>query len=137
MGIVLDSSVLVKAERAGMNARQVIDQLISLFGDTEAVLSAIAVLELAHGVERAESEKRRTGRELFLNELLNETPVEPVSVPIAVRAGKLDGKLRVAGKQVALGDLLIGSTALELGYSVATHNVRHFRVIPDLTVVEL
>jgi len=35
---------------------------------------------------------------------------------------------------MALGDLLIGTTALELGYTVVTHNVRHFQMIPDLVV---
>jgi predicted nucleic acid-binding protein len=33
-----------------------------------------------------------------------------------------------------LPDLLIGATALELGYAVATHNSRHFELIPGLTV---
>ncbi len=33
-----------------------------------------------------------------------------------------------------VGDLLIGTTALELGYMVVTHNVRHFQMIPDLVV---
>ena len=37
----------------------------------------------------------------------------------------------------ALGDLLIGATALELGYSAVTHNVRHFRMIPALEVRQL
>jgi len=30
---------------------------------------------------------------------------------------------------------LIGVTALELGYSVATTNVRHFQMIPGLDIV--
>jgi predicted nucleic acid-binding protein len=33
--------------------------------------------------------------------------------------------------------LLIGATALELGYAVATYNVRHFGMIPDLEVKQL
>lgn len=56
---------------------------------------------------------------------------------IAFRAGRLDGSLQAAGTRVALGDLLIGATALELGYAVATHNVRHFRMIPGLMVKHL
>jgi predicted nucleic acid-binding protein len=36
---------------------------------------------------------------------------------------------------VYLSDLLIGVTALELGYSVATRNLRHFKMIPGLSVV--
>ena len=33
-----------------------------------------------------------------------------------------------------LADLIIGACALELGYAVATHNVRHFQLIPGLDV---
>jgi predicted nucleic acid-binding protein len=33
--------------------------------------------------------------------------------------------------------LLIGATALHLGYAVATFNVRHFQQIPGLSLVRL
>jgi predicted nucleic acid-binding protein len=64
-------------------------------------------------------------------------PVHPVSVPIALRTGHLDGENQAKGIRLPLSDLLIGATALELGYSVATGNLRHFGMIPDLTVVRL
>ena len=134
MGIVLDSTLLVSAERAGRTPRQVIAELISSQGDVEAVVSVITVVELAHGIERANSNERRLRRERFLAELLAEITVEPITVPIAFRAGRIDGKLQAEGKRVSLTDLLIATTALELGYSVATHNVRHFEMIPDLVV---
>lgn len=56
----------------------------------------------------------------------NEPTTSPTSSKVALRAEKLDGLLRLRGICVALGDLLIGATALELGYAVGTHNVRHF-----------
>jgi len=34
-------------------------------------------------------------------------------------------------------EMLIGATALEIGYSVVTNNVRHFQMIPDLVVRHL
>ena len=36
-----------------------------------------------------------------------------------------------------LADLIIGATAVELGYAVATSNLRHFNRIPGLRVVQL
>jgi predicted nucleic acid-binding protein len=39
------------------------------------------------------------------------------------------------GIRVPLADLLIGVTALELDYSVATANPQHFERIPGLSVV--
>jgi predicted nucleic acid-binding protein len=41
------------------------------------------------------------------------------------------------GISIPVSDLLIGITALELGYGVATANMRHFQSIPSLTVVTL
>jgi predicted nucleic acid-binding protein len=134
VGIVLDSSVVIAAERAGQNPHQVIEEIAANIGDTEATLSAVTVVELAHGIERADSAIRQTTRERFLQELLNEISVEPITTPIAIRAGRIDGSLQAKGLRVALGDLLIGATALELGYSVVTHNERHFKMIPGLEV---
>ncbi len=71
------------------------------------------------------------------DELLNEISVEPVTVAIAFRAGRLDGSLQARGLRIALGDLLIAATALELGYAVATHNVRHYQIIPELVLKQL
>ena len=136
MGVVLDSSVLIGAERAGQNPRAVIEDLAVKLGDTEATLSIITLVELAHGIERADSAARQTGRERFIEELLKEIPVEPITVPIAFRAGKIDGSMRAKGLP-PLGDLLIGATALEIGYAVVTHNIRHFQMIPGLEVKQL
>lgn len=63
--------------------------------------------------------------------------MEPITIPIALRAGKIDGNSQAQELRVALGDLLIGTTALELGYAVATRNIRHFQMIPDLVVKQI
>lgn len=95
----------------------------------------VSVLELAHGVARADTPLRRKNRQRFLDDLLAGIPVHSVTIPVALRAGQLDGQMHAVGKRVALADLLIGATALELGYSVLTSNQRHFDQIPGLTVV--
>jgi predicted nucleic acid-binding protein len=56
---------------------------------------------------------------------------------MALRAGRLDGENTAKGIRLALADLLIGVTALELGYGVATSNLRHFHLIPGLQVLAL
>ena len=137
MGVVIDSTVLIAAEREGKNPRGLVQEVAGVCGDTEAILSVVTVVELAHGIERADSAKRRITRERFIEVLLNEIPVEPITVAIAFRAGRLDGRLQTMGLRIALGDLLIGTTALELGYAVLTHNIRHFQMIPGLTVMQL
>ncbi len=102
MGIVLDSTVLIAAERSGQNPRQVIAGLLAGMGDTEATLSTITVIELAHGIERANSPERQAMRERFLNELLDAISAEPVTARIAYRAGRIDGGLQAKGTRVAL-----------------------------------
>ena len=64
-------------------------------------------------------------------------PIHPITAPLAPRAGKIDGENQARGVQVALPDLLIGVTALELGYSVGTANLRDFGRVPGLIVVQL
>ena len=61
----------------------------------------------------------------------------PVALEVAQLAGKIEGERASQGVSIAFEDLLIGSTALHLGYAVATLNVRHFQLIPDLSVIRL
>ena len=137
MGLILDSSVLIAAERQGKNARNVLAAIAADIGETEAGISAVTLIELAHGAARADTPQRRTKREQFVEELLTAVPVYAVDVPIALRAGQLDGHNQARGVRVPLPDLLIGVTALELGYSVGTANLRHFQQVPGLSVVQL
>jgi predicted nucleic acid-binding protein len=74
-------------------------------------------------------------RRRFIQELLTAIPVYPVTITIALRAGQIDGENAAKGIRAALGDLLIGVTALELGYRVATGNTRHFQMIPGVSIV--
>ena len=60
----------------------------------------------------------------------------PYTKETAMLAGKLDGEQRSKGVIIPFSDLLIGATALSLGFSVLTANLRHFQKIPGLTVVQ-
>lgn len=59
MGIVLDSTVLIAAERVGKNPRKVIQEIAASLGDTEVALSVVSIIELAHGIERANTIEQR------------------------------------------------------------------------------
>lgn len=136
MGVILDSSILVAAERKSKTARDVLAALSSQVGDTETGVSVITLLELAHGAARADTPERRAKRERFIAELATALPIYPVTASIALRAGQIDGEYQSRGVRLPLSDLLIGVTALELGYGVATGNVRHFRLINGLAVFQ-
>lgn len=137
MGIILDSSILIAAERGGEGVPQILKRVRAAHGETEAVLSAITIVELTHGIYRAKSDADRERRRLFTDELCRDVVVHPVTLEVAQLAGKIEGEQASHGVSIAFEDLLIGTTALHLAYAVATLNVRHFRLIPGLAVVQL
>ncbi len=134
---MLDSTAAVAAERQGKNARQLLEAVAAETGDEGIAISVITVLELAHGIARADTLARHDRRQRFLDELLTGVPIQPVTVPIALRAGQIDGQSQAKGVRIPLSDLLIGTSALELGYGVGTANVRHFQLIPGLNIIQL
>lgn len=135
MGLILDSTVLIAAERKGRTARQTLAEIAIRAAGEDIALSAVTILELAHGAARADTTQRRATRLQFIHELMLAVPVHAISPAIALRAGQIDGESASNGVTLPLTDLLIGVTALELGYSVATGNVRHFRAVPGLNVI--
>ncbi len=50
-------------------------------------------------------------------------------------AERIDAEQKINGYTIPFPDLLIGATALSLGYSVLTSNLRHFQMIPGLAVI--
>jgi predicted nucleic acid-binding protein len=126
MGVILDSSVLIAAERQDKNARQMLSAVVRKTGGTEVGLSVMTLLELAHGAARADTRERKLKREQFIQELITALPIHPVTTAIALRVGQIDGSSQAKGIRLPLADLLIGVTALELSYAVATGNLRHF-----------
>jgi len=137
MGLILDSSILIAAERQGKNARQVLTAIAQTIGEMEVGISVVTLIELAHGAARADTPERRSRRERFIQELLTAIPVYPVTVSIALRTGQLDGENQLRGLRIPLADLLIGVTALELGYGLYTTNIRHFNRVSGLSVTQL
>ena len=91
MGLILDSSVLIAGERQDHTVRQILEQFQTGFGETEIGLSVITVVELTHGVQRAQSEERRKRRQAFVDELLCDLPVYPVTIETAKLAGRIEG----------------------------------------------
>lgn len=137
MGVILDSSVIITAERRGRSVRQILLQMQASQGNIEIGLSVVTVAELMHGAYRAKTTEQQQGRLAFIDRLCLDVPVHPVTLDVARLAGRIEGQQEAKGIRVSFEDLLIGATALHLGYSVATFNLRHFQQIPGLSVVEL
>ena len=135
MGLILDSSVAIAAERRGDTPAQLVEQAIVIAGNQEAALSSIGLTELVHGIYRANSPAMRHRRQSFVDELGIALTVYPFTVDAAFLAGRIDGEQTAQGNIIPFSDLLIGVTALSLGFAVLTRNARHFRQIPGLNVL--
>jgi tRNA(fMet)-specific endonuclease VapC len=135
MGLILDSSAVIAAERGGETAERLVERVVRIAGDQETALSAVGLTELVHGLHRANTPALRLRRQAFLDDLLAGLQVYPYTKETALLAGRLDAEQRIRGVVIPYPDLLIGATALSLGFSVLTTNVRHFRQVPGLAVV--
>jgi tRNA(fMet)-specific endonuclease VapC len=137
VGIILDSSAIIAAERRGRTVREILEQVKAVQGEIEIGVSVVTIAELVHGAYRTKTEAQQQRRLEFIERLSGEVPVHPVTLAIARLAGRIEGQQEARGIQFAFEDLLIGATALHLGCEVATLNLRDFQRIPGLTVIQL
>jgi predicted nucleic acid-binding protein len=137
MGVILDSSAVIAGERKGQTAADLLAGLRQVLGPEPLALSTVCVVELEHGVWRAKDAAQANRRRQFFDDLFAAVPSYPLTFDIARRAARIDAEARRKGVTIPFQDLVIGATALEFGYAVATLNVRHFGLIPNLTVKPL
>ncbi len=137
LGIVLDSSVLIAAERRKLKAEQVIETVQKIVGDVPIILSSLTIAEIGHGVYRAAAPEIRNRRRAFLDELKATVPIRPITEATAEIIARIGGEQAARGINLPLGDLIIGACALELRYTIGTSNIRDFSRIPGLVTVQL
>ena len=136
MGLILDSSVVIAAERQRETVTQLLRHIVSTAGDQRVALSAVGLTELAHAIYRAPNPVQRQNHERYIDDLLANMEVVPYAKATALLTAKIDGEQRAQGLTIPFTDLMIGVTALEHGYAVATVNLRHFALIPGLKIVQ-
>lgn len=123
---VIDTTVLIDATRKRAEAAAWLVDAI----DAKAILhvSTVAVAEYMSGV--------RPQQERDALDLLGAFEVLDVTLAIGRLAGNLRFRLARQGRALALGDALIAATALGLGLPLVTSNLRDFRWIDRLDLVE-
>ena len=130
MGLIFDSSVLIYLERNLQN----IEKIISEREEEPYGISVITVSELLHGVHRADSEKRRLEREAFVERVIELFPAYPFDLNAARIYARIWANLVKKGVALGSHDLMIGSTAISMGFSVITTDIRDFEKIPGLKI---
>jgi predicted nucleic acid-binding protein len=132
MGLVLDSSALVAAERQALPVSTLLERLQRQHYVTEI---AIGVVELEHGIYRAQSPQQASKRRAYLDTAFAAIPAEPFTREIGKVVTQIDAEARMNGIAIPFADLLIGGTALHFGYALVTSNARHFQKIPELNFI--
>jgi tRNA(fMet)-specific endonuclease VapC len=137
VGIILDTSVVIASERRGHSVPEILEHIKELRGEVEVALSVVTIAELVHGAYRAQNQVQQRQRLDFIDRLSSDVPVHPTTIDIARLVGRIEGEQAATGVQISFEDLVIGVTALNLGYEVATLNIRDFQRIPSSSVIRI
>src|SRR5574337_509599 len=130
MGMIFDTSVLISLERG----KHGIERLVEGREDEPFGIGVIAVSELLHGVHRADSEKRRLTRSAFVEKIIQTFPLYPFDLNAARIYARLWANLAKKGLAVGAHDLMIASTAIAIGFSVVTADLRDYGKVKEVTV---
>ena len=132
MGLVLDTSLFIAAERQRFR--------LSEFLDAEAAaqsvfLSAITASELLQGVERATGARRKR-RSRHIEEILATVDLIEFDLPCAREHARLWAELESKGQRIGAHDMLIAASCLAMKHDLATLNEGEFERIKGLQLVD-
>jgi tRNA(fMet)-specific endonuclease VapC len=132
MGLILDTSVLIAAEKQRLD----LPRLLAAQGTAPVFLAAITAAELLHGVERAKPPERRQTRARFVESLLAVITVIDFDLPVARQHAALWAALESTGQIIGAHDLQIAATALHHDFALATLNQTEFHRVPGLRLID-
>lgn len=130
MGLVIDTSVLIAAERGEVD-------FFKWESYGEAYISSITITELLMGVYRANTDERRIKRSAFVEHIIGSFSALIFGEEEARVYAQVLKNLFDQGVTLGVHDMLIGATAIANGYPVLTMNESDFKRIPGLEVVTL
>ncbi len=113
LGVMLDSSVLIAAERQKLTTPPALRKVRETAGDVIIVICPLTVAELAHGIYRAHTPERSRMRRQFLDELKAHVPVHPITEGTGEIIARIGSEQASRGIVLPLADLIIGACALD------------------------
>lgn len=131
MGLILDTCVLIRAEKKGSGFN--FDKWESF---DEVFISVITVSELLMGVARADTEARTLKRSAFVEAIIKEIPIIDFTSDVARIHAKVYASLAQQGKLIGAHDLIIAATAITHGHGLLTANQHEFNRVPGLKVID-
>lgn len=143
MGVVVDTSALVAAERRretfASGTPLTWDSLVGRLANESAVLPAAVYAELLAGVHLASNEARAVARRARIDTLVARVPVIDFNASIARHWARAFAKLQRSGEPIPANDLAVAATALHLDFPVLVgpSGEGHFRRVAGLVVEQL
>ena len=125
---LLDTDTLIYSLKGHQN---VVDNL-RIYADAPKAISVISYGELVFGAEKSAQRGNNLAKVHRLREVF---PVIDLSCSIMDTFGNIKAEVERKGKTVDDFDLLIGATALTLGYCVVSNNEKHIKMISGLKMV--
>jgi tRNA(fMet)-specific endonuclease VapC len=134
MGLTVDSSVLIAAERGRLR----FDELVAAHGGdaTNLYLSTVTISELLHGAHRANTEARRLSRLRHTEKVKATCHVLAFGLTEAEVHAQMWAMVASQGLTVGAHDLLIAATALAHRHDIVTPNISEFQRVAGLKVVD-
>lgn len=131
MGLMLDTSVLIAAERKQFDLPRFFEE----HPDEPFFVAAITVSELFRGVERAPAGVRRNQRAQFVESVIAELGVIDFDAAVARRHAAMWAMLEKNGRMIGAYDLLIAATARHYNHGLVTLNRTEFKQVHGLLLV--
>lgn len=123
--ILLDTTCLVDAERAGVDLDQVIDD------DDDVAIAAVTVAELRVGALLATG-KRKAARSSFVDDVVRSLDIVDYDVDVAEAHAELLVFVRSKGRPRGAHDLIIASSALARDREVVSSDSSAFVDLPGV-----
>jgi predicted nucleic acid-binding protein len=127
MGLIVDTNVFIHFEKN----RKPLD-FIGWDASEKVYISVVVVSELLMGVQRANTEQRRSQRSAFVEAVIAGTGVLDFTIAAARVHAEIHSELSTKGQVIDAHDLIIAATARCYDLTLLTDNVREFSRVPGL-----
>lgn len=94
-------------------------------------ITSISVFEILYVTKNL-----KRSRQVATEKLIRSLEVLPFDYKSAVKAGDIGAKLAKKGEMIGVKDLFIGAIALTNGCKLVTKNVKHFKKIDGVEIIE-
>jgi tRNA(fMet)-specific endonuclease VapC len=127
MSFLIDTDIIIYSIKGN-------EKVHNNFNKTRNLGKSISVItygELIFGAKKSKSREKNLATVYRIGELF---PIIELTKGIIETFGEIKATMQKSGKTVEDFDLLIGSTALYLNYTLITNNEKHFSLIPGIKI---